>query len=207
VLPKDALRVSILRSLYLSARFRGRIVVLRGTRIRLDRGARIDVQPGCRVVFGKDYTSGAPASLDMRRDARLTIYGHGRVVICRGARFVILNGGHVEIGGETAINCNVAITCAKHIHIGRNNLISWNRNIFDGNMHELVVAGVPRPRSRPVHLDDHVWIGAGATVLSATIGAWAVVGTGSVVTGEVPGEVVVSGNPAQVVRKDVSWRL
>ena len=207
MLPKDALRVSILRSLYLSARFRGRIVVLRGTRIRLDRGARIDVQPGCRVVFGKDYTSGAPASLDMRRDARLSIYGHGRVVICRGARFVILNGGHVEIGGETAINCNVAITCAQHIHIGRNNLISWNTNIFDGNMHELVVAGVPRPRARPVHLDDHVWIGAGATVLSATIGAWAVVGTGSVVTGEVPGEVVVSGNPAQVVRKDVSWRL
>lgn len=65
-----------------------------------------------RVIFGKDYTSGAPASLDMRRDARLTIYGGGRVVICRGARFVILNGGHLEIGGETAINCNVAITCA-----------------------------------------------------------------------------------------------
>ena len=78
---------------------------------------------------------------------------------------MILNGGHLEIGGETAINCNVAITCARHIRIGRNNLISWNSNIFDGNMHEL--------------------IGAGATVLSATIGAWA----------------------ARVVRKEVSWRL
>ena len=100
-----------------------------------------------------------------------------------------------------------AITCIEHITIGQGCAISWNTNVFDGNMHELVVAGVPRPRARPVHLDDHVWIGAGATVLSATIGAWTVVGTGSVVTGEVPGEVVVSGNPAQVVRKEVSWRL
>jgi acetyltransferase-like isoleucine patch superfamily enzyme len=73
-------------------------------------------------------------------------------------------------------------------------------------MHELIVAGVPRPRSRPVILGDNVWIGAGATVLGATIGEWAVVATGSVVTSDVPGEVVVAGNPARVVKKEVSWR-
>jgi acetyltransferase-like isoleucine patch superfamily enzyme len=199
-------RISILRSLYLSARFRGRIIVLRGTRIRLDRGARIELEPGCRVVFGRDYTAGAPASLDMRRGARLTFYGHGRVVICRAARIQVLEGAHLEIGDETAINHYAAITCADHIRIGRNNLISWNTNIFDGNMHELIVAGVPRPRSRPVILGDNVWIGAGATVLGATIGDWAVVATGSVVTSDVPGEVVVAGNPARVVKKEVSWR-
>ena len=127
--------------------------------------------------------------------------------VARGARVLILDGAHLEIGHETGINFSTAITCVDHISIGSNCTISWNCDIFDGNMHELVVAGVPRPRTRPVHVGDHVWIGSGATVLGATIGAGAVVATGSVVTADVPGEVVVAGNPARVVRKEVTWRL
>jgi acetyltransferase-like isoleucine patch superfamily enzyme len=207
VLPKDLLRVSIVRSLYLSARYRGRIVILRGTRLRLDRGARIEVAPGCRLLIGKHYTAGAPASLDMRRHARLVVSGRGRVSIARSARFLVLENARLEIGAETTINFNAAITCIEHITIGQGCAISWNTNVFDGNMHELVVAGVPRPRTRPVRLGDRVWIGCGATVMGATIGDGAVVGTGSVVTADVPGEVVVSGNPAQVVRKEVTWRV
>lgn len=207
MLPKDALRISVLRSLYLSARFGGRIVILRGTRVRLDRGARIEVPPGGRLVIGKHHAAGAPASLDMRRNARFTIHGQGRVAFARGARILILDGAQLEIGHETGINFSTTITCVEHISIGSDCTISWNCDIFDGNMHELVVAGVPRPRTRPVHVGDHVWIGSGATVLGATIGAGAVVATGSVVTADVPGEAVVAGNPARVVHKEVTWRL
>jgi virginiamycin A acetyltransferase len=46
-----------------------------------------------------------------------------------------------------------------------------------------------------------VWIGAGAIVLKGvSIGAHAVVGAGSVVTGHVPPWAVVAGNPARVVK-------
>jgi acetyltransferase-like isoleucine patch superfamily enzyme len=207
LLPKDTLRVSIVRSLYLSARFRGRIVILRGTRIRLDRGARIEVPPGCRLVIGKQYAAGAPASLDMRRNARLTIRGHGRVSIARSARILILDRAHLEIGHETTINFNAAITCVQHISIGLNCAISWNTNILDGNIHEIVVAGSPRPRTRPVRLGDHVWLGCGSSVLGATIGDGSVVGTGSVVTTDVPAQVAVMGNPARVVKEEVAWRV
>lgn len=201
------LHVSILRSLYLSARFSGRIVILRGTRVRLDRGARITVPPGCRLLIGRHHALGAPASLDMRRNARLTVYGHGRVSIGRGTRILILKGAHVEIGGETAFNFDASITCINHIRIGKNCAISWGANIFDGNMHELVVAGAPRPRTKRTFVGDSVWIGSGATVLGATIGTGAVVGTGSVVISDVPPEVVVVGNPARVVKKEVSWEI
>ena len=206
MLVKDALHVSVLRSLYYSARFRGKIIILRGTRIRLDRGARIEIARNARMVIGKDHVVGTPASLDLRRGARLTVTD-GRLVICRGARIQVLPGGHLEIGGETAINYYVAITCLRHITIGTNCLISWHSNIFDGNAHELIVDGRPRPRHKPVHLGNRVWLGAGATVLSATIGESAVVGTGGVVTSDVPPGVIVAGNPAQIVRKNVSWRL
>jgi acetyltransferase-like isoleucine patch superfamily enzyme len=197
----------MLRSLYFSARYGGQIIILRGTRLRLDRRARIEVPRGCRLTIGKNYTAGAPSSLDLRRNARLIISGCGRVSIARGARILILKDAHLEIGPETTINFNAAITCMEHIKIGRSCAISWNTNIFDGNMHELVVAGVPRPRTRPVHLGDYAWIGSGATVLGATIGTGAVVGTGSVVTTDVPPGVAVSGNPARVVREQVTWRV
>jgi acetyltransferase-like isoleucine patch superfamily enzyme len=207
LLTKDMMHVSIVRSLYLSARFGGRIVVLRGTRLRLDRGARIAVAPGCRLLIGRHHALGGPASLDMRRNARLTVYGHGRVSIGRGTKILILKGAHVEIGGETAINFDASVICMDHIRTGKNCVISWDTNIFDGNMHELVIAGVSRPRTKPTFIGDNVWVGSGATVMGATIGAGAVVGTGSVVTADVPGDVVVAGNPARVVRKQVTWRI
>jgi acetyltransferase-like isoleucine patch superfamily enzyme len=203
---KDLLHVSIARSLYLSLRFGGKIVILRGTRIRLDRGARIQVPRDCRLLIGKHHAGGAPASLDMRRGAQLTINGSGRVSLARGTRVLILGDGHLTIGAETVINFNATITCFQRISIGLNSGLGWNSNVFDGNAHELTVDGVPRTGHKPVSIGDHVWVGAGVTVLGATIGDGAVVGAGSVVVSPVPGRTLVAGNPARVIGKNVSFK-
>jgi acetyltransferase-like isoleucine patch superfamily enzyme len=202
---KDLPHVSIVRSLYLSIRFGGKIIVLRGTRLRLDRGARITVPRDCRLVIGKHHAGGAPSSLDMRRNARLTINGSGRVSMARGTRVLVLSGAHLEIGAETVINFSATITCFTHITIGLNSGIGWNSNVFDGNAHELTVDGEPRPASKPVSIGDHVWVGAGATILGATIGDGAVVGAGSVVVSAVPSKALVAGNPARIIGKNVSF--
>jgi acetyltransferase-like isoleucine patch superfamily enzyme len=204
-IPKAAFRVSLLRSLYLSTRFGGRIIILRGTRVRLERGARIVVPRGSRLLIGNNHVAGAPASLDMRRDARLTVHGQGRVTISRGARILIMKDAHLEIGGETTIHFNTAVTCYQRISIATFCAISWNVNILDGNLHELVVDGVPQPRARPVTLGSYAWIGCGATILGARIGAGAVVGAGSVVVSDVPDKVAVAGNPARVIKENVTW--
>jgi acetyltransferase-like isoleucine patch superfamily enzyme len=129
------------------------------------------------------------------------------VTISRGARILIMDDALLEIGSETTIHYNAAITCVKLITIGPACAISWNVNILDGNMHELIIDGVPRPRTRPVTLGRNAWIGCGSTVLGATIGAGAVVGAGSVVVHDVPDKVAVAGNPARAVRKNVEWRV
>jgi acetyltransferase-like isoleucine patch superfamily enzyme len=196
----------LLRSLYLSGRFGGRIVIMRGTRLRLDSGAQIRAPHGARLVIGRQE-AGAPASLHLMRNARLSVRGQGRVTISRGARILVLDQAHLEIGAETTIHFNAAITRMKHINIAPSCAISWNTNILDGNLHELIVDGGPQPRTRPVALGSNAWIGCGSTILGATIGAGAVVGAGSVVTRDVPDRVVVAGNPARVIRKDVMWRV
>lgn len=206
MLSKDLLHVSIARSLYLSIRFGGKIFILRGTRIRLDRGARIEVPRDCRLVIGKHHAGGAPTSLDLRRNARLTINGSGPVSLARGVRILILGDGQVEIGAYTVINFNASITCFRHISIGLESGVGWNSVIFDGNAHQLWVDGVQRPPGRPVSIGDHVWIGAGVTVLGAAIGDGAVVGAGSVVVSDVPSKVLVAGNPARIIGKNVSFK-
>lgn len=157
------------------------------------------------MTFGTNYAAGAPCTVDLRRNARLTMHGQGRVSIARGVRILILDNAQVEIGHEVTINFNAAITCFDHITLEPHVGISWNANVFDGNLHELIVDGVSRPRTKPVHLGDHAWIGAGATVLGAHIGEEAIVGAASVVVSDVPDHALVVGQPARIVSKDVRW--
>ena len=128
--------------------------------------------------------------------------------ICHGTLVLVGNNAHLEIGHKSYINLNSTVICYDHIIIGSNCAISWNTNVLDGNAHELVVGEVARPRTQPVVIGDKVWIGTGATILpGVTIGDGAVVAAGSVVTADVPGRAVVAGNPARVVREEVTWRL
>jgi maltose O-acetyltransferase len=59
-----------------------------------------------------------------------------------------------------------------------------------------------RESARPIVIGDDVWIGGGAIILAGvSIGDRAVIGAGSVVTRDVPADVVVVGNPAKIVRR------
>jgi tetrahydrodipicolinate N-acetyltransferase len=119
---------------------------------------------------------------------------------------MLADGGHLEMGSRSYINDCSTLTCFEHVKIGSGCSISWSTNILDANIHELVIAGRPRLRSAPVLIGDGVWIGTGATILpGVSIGEHAVIAAGSVVTTDVPGGVVVGGNPARILAEDVSW--
>lgn len=205
---KTVCRVSVIRTLYLSARFRGRIIVMRRARFRLASGAKISVAPGSRLMLGlnMDRATGLPCLLRLRSNARLTV--HGNAEIFHGTLVLVSDNAHLEMGHKSYINFNSTVICYDHIIIGSNCAISWNTNMLDGNAHELVVGEVARPRTQPVVIGDKVWIGTGAIILpGVTVGDGAVVAAGSVVTADVPGQAVVAGNPARVVREKVTWRL
>lgn len=54
---------------------------------------------------------------------------------------------------------------------------------------------------KPVRICKKAWIGAGATILpGVTVGENAVVGAASVVTKDVPANVIVAGNPAKIIK-------
>ena len=197
--------VSVLRTLYLTVRYGGWCIVARGTRLKVGPGSRIHFARGSFLFMGFAHFTPMPCSVHLGRGAQLSV--EGTVQIHRGTRVFVNDGGHLEIGTQSYINDCSTVTCFEHIKIDSGCSISWNTNILDTNVHELVVNGVPRPRSQRIAIGDHVWIGTGAIVLAGvTIGDGAVVAAGSVVTSEVPSGVVVAGNPARIVREGVSWQ-
>jgi acetyltransferase-like isoleucine patch superfamily enzyme len=197
-------RVSICRSLYWTLRFRGFFVLARGTKLKINKGAKVRLEGRAFLFMGFHHFTPAHASMHLGKGAEVVISGTAQIL--RGTRVFVNDGGRLSLGSRTYINDCSTVTCFEEVSIGAGCSISWNTNILDTNIHQLTVGGITRPLTAPVIIGDHVWIGTGATILpGVTIGSGAVVGAGSVVTKDVPSNVVVGGNPAKILRDDVEW--
>lgn len=102
------------------------------------------------------------------------------------------------IGERTIVNRDCCLDARSGLTIGSDVSISPNVTILT-TQHRWREPGF-RLEGRPVVIEDHVWIGMGATVLpGAVIGRGAVVAAGAVVSGIVPPLAVVAGVPGRVV--------
>jgi acetyltransferase-like isoleucine patch superfamily enzyme len=111
-------------------------------------------------------------------------------------------GGKLEIGARTGINYGCSILATELISIGPNCKIGMHVIMMDNDYHQIdpTKRGI-RPASRPIVLEENVWLGARVIVLSGvTIGANSVIGAGSVVTRDIPPRSIAVGQPAQVIR-------
>lgn len=112
-------------------------------------------------------------------------------------------GHHVHFGKNVYANFNLTLVDDTHIYIGDHTMIGPNVVIATGG-HPLL----PELRQKgyqynvPVHIGKNCWIGAGAIVVPGiTIGDHSVIGAGSVVTKDIPSNVLAVGNPCKVLRE------
>jgi len=106
----------------------------------------------------------------------------------------------IIIGDETYLNRFTTIDAIERVEVGKNCLIGPQVFItdYDHGQEKGVSMAVQPVISRPVIIEEGVWIGAGAIILKGVkIGRGAVVGAGAVVTQDVPAEAVVAGVPAE----------
>jgi tetrahydrodipicolinate N-acetyltransferase len=199
------LRVSVLRTLYYSARFRGRFLVARGTRIVLDRSARVEFGPKGFLLIGFHHDSPLPALLNMGRQTRMIV--PGTVQVWRGSQIHVLRGGCLEFSDKNIFNEGSRITCCESVRWGSGSGLSWDASLLDTDLHPIHIDGEWRKEQAPVVIGDHVVVGTRALVLKGiTIGSGAIIAAGAVVTSDVPAHSLVGGNPARVIREGVDWR-
>jgi acetyltransferase-like isoleucine patch superfamily enzyme len=114
-------------------------------------------------------------------------------------------GARIRIGDGCAFNTGCHIVAVESVEIGDHTLIAEFCSIRDQNH---AFEDRTRPISEqgftggPVRIGSNVWIGRGVFVgAGVTIGDGAVIGANSVVTRDIPANVVAAGAPARVVRR------
>ena len=114
-----------------------------------------------------------------------------------GVRLEVNRGATLSIGKGTYINRNVQIIVDTSVTIGGGVKIGWDVVIMDTDLHGH--SGQPA-RSKPVIIDDDVWIGCRALILKGVhIGEGAIIAAGAIVTKDVPPLAVVASPNASVL--------
>ena len=116
-------------------------------------------------------------------------------------RLAVFEGlGRIHIGDYCIVNPGVRISSASSVEIGQGCMLAMNCYLSDADWHDIHHRIFAPGRTAPIVLGNNVWIGDSALVSKGvTIGENSVVGASSVVTKDVPANVVVAGNPAKVV--------
>ncbi len=112
-------------------------------------------------------------------------------------------GGHVHFGKGVYANFNLTMVDDTHIYVGDYTMIGPNVTIATAGhpiLPELREKGYQY--NMPVRIGRNCWLGAGVVILpGVTIGDNVVVGAGSIVTRDLPSNVVAVDNPCRVLRE------
>ena len=109
-------------------------------------------------------------------------------------------GRNIHIEKNVFINSGCKFQDQGGVYIGENSLIGHNVILATLN-HEMDPYHRADLHPKPIHIGKRVWIGSGSIILPGiTIGDNSIVGAGSIVTKDVPPNVIVAGNPAKFIK-------
>lgn len=111
-------------------------------------------------------------------------------------------GRHVHFGKGVYANFNLTLVDDTHIYVGDHTMFGPNVTIATAG-HPILPALREQAYqfNMPVRIGRNCWLGAGVIVMpGVTIGDNTVIGAGSIVTKDIPANVVAVGNPCRVLR-------
>ena len=150
-----------------------------------------------------DYNSLRPSDLEGRSKQIQKIVGKIGKNFLIEQPFMCDYGYNIEIGDNFYANHNLIILDAAKVIIGDSVFIAPNCSIYTASHPiDVIERNKGLEYARPIKIGNNVWIGGNVTILpGVTIGDNTTIGAGSVVTKDIPANVVAHGNPCRVVRK------
>ena len=112
-------------------------------------------------------------------------------------------GRHVHFGNWIYANYNLTLVDDTHIYVGDDTMFGPNVTIATaGHPIDPTLRSKGLQFNMPVRIGRNCWLGAGVIVMpGVTIGDNVVIGAGSMVTKDIPSNVVAVGNPCRVLRE------
>lgn len=204
---KFCLKLNIVKSIYYSIRFNGRIFIGKGN-LYIEGSGKIEfISPNSSLYVGVYTTVQTPTVITIMNNAKL-IVGQN-VMIHRGTKIVVHENGTLKINDYTYINENSRVHCKKCISIGRRCAISWNTNILDTDIHTIqYFKDGKNNHDYGVNIGNEVWIGANTTILKGTvIENNCIVAANSLVMGRLKSRYIYGGNPCKELKTFETWSL
>lgn len=148
------------------------------------------------------YNQSNPRDIDRKEELLKKLLPNKKEDVTILSPFYTDYGYRCYIGEGTFINHNAYLMDGAKISIGSHCFIGPNCGIY--TVHHPLLAEERNKgleKASPIIIEDDVWIGADVTILSGIrIGKGSVIGAKSVVTKDIPPNVVALGNPCRVQR-------
>ena len=155
------------------------------------------------------------------KNTRIIVKGNNNKIIfgsncnIKGLRILLIgNNNIIKIGNEVVINASknqpTTINAARgtKIEIGDGSLLSNNIEIHTTDYHKIYdKKGILINSEKNIIIGKKVWIGFGSKILKGTeIGDNVVIGAESLIAGKnIKNNVIVGGNPAKIIKEDITW--
>lgn len=151
-----------------------------------------------------DFNNTRPTELDKRETLLKKMFAEiGEECYIEPPLHANWGGHHVHFGRNVYANFNLTLVDDTHIYVGDYTMFGPNVVIATGG-HPLL----PELREKgyqynaPVRIGRNCWLGVGVIIVPGiTIGDNVVIGAGSVVTKDIPSNVLAVGNPCRVLRE------
>lgn len=177
-----------------------------------------------KMLAGELYCAGDPELVSLRQRARRLTREFNqssgedipaRVAILKelfgatGARIEIEPpfhcdyGSHIYVGDNFYMNFDCVILDCARVEIGANVVCGPKVQIYTATHPLAAEERIRGPEfAKPVRIGNNVWLGGGAIICpGVSIGDNTTIAAGSVVTKDVPADVLAGGNPCRVIRK------
>jgi len=156
----------------------------------------------CRLKL-KEFNQSQGNETDKREQIFLELFNSHGSNLWIEPPFYCDYGSNITLGNNVCFNFNCVILDVVAVEIGDNVLFGPSVQIYTAT-HPLDWHDRSQglEYAKPIKIGSHVWIGGGAIICPGVeIGDRSVIGAGSVVTKDIPSDVLAVGNPCRVIRR------
>ncbi|WP_439482637.1 acyltransferase [Cyclobacterium plantarum] len=152
------------------------------------RGNRVVISNRGKIVLGDNVSLNSYPDGDLFVTGLITYFDDAEIII----------GNNCNLNG-TMIHCNISVKIGNYCMFGPGTKIVDN----DSHRISIDISERRKPAVRiPICIEDNVWVGMNSLILKGVkIGKNSIVAAHSVVTKEVPENVLVGGNPARIIKQ------
>lgn len=150
-----------------------------------------------------EYNNLKPSKIEERKLLIKKILGKVKENYLIEQPFICDYGYNIEVGENFYSNHNLTILDGNKVEFGDNVFIAPNCSFYTaGHPVDVERRNEGLEYAKPIKVGNNVWIGGNVVVLPGiTIGDNTVIGAGSVVTKDIPSNVVAVGNPCKVIKE------